>query len=262
MDRDYVQPRRIGRRDTDQVLWDQLCRYQRLYRVGQIIASEMAPGRLYRVIGEQTEHVMEAERSLLFLHDLREDRLWLAGDAGTPQDQTPIPPDAGVAGWVYQNQTPLMVNDAYSDSRFNPDVDQVAGLITRSILAIPLMNREGRCIGVLEAVNKKAGDFVEEDKTTLLAMSHYIAIAVENSQRCRESGSGADDTVQPTGDLRRSLDASVAELTRLLSDISEKVDAAGVEGLASTLSLARRQVDRLSDLRDRISNPAQSGSRK
>jgi hypothetical protein len=54
----------------------------------------------------------------------------------------------------------------------------------------------------------------------------------------------------------------VAELTRLLSDISEKVDAAGVEGLASTLSLARRQVDRLSDLRDRISNPAQSGSRK
>jgi phage tail tape-measure protein len=61
-------------------------------------------------------------------------------------------------------------------------------------------------------------------------------------------------------DCRKTLSASVADLSRLLADISEKADAAGIEGLESTLSRARRQVDRLGDLRDRMESPSQTGS--
>ena len=71
------------------------------------------------------------------------------------------------------------MTDAYADQRFNPDVDRQTGYQTRNILTMPVINRDGRVIGVTQAVNKTVGHFVEEDEELLKALSSQIAVALE-----------------------------------------------------------------------------------
>ncbi|MCD6296351.1 MAG: GAF domain-containing protein, partial [Deltaproteobacteria bacterium] len=53
----------------------------------------------------------------------------------------------------FQNNMPLIINDAYNDSRFYAEVDKKSGFRTRNILCVPLVNRKGQCIGALQTLN-------------------------------------------------------------------------------------------------------------
>jgi len=55
------------------------------------------------------------------------------------------------------------------------------------MLCVPLVNRRGDCIGALQALNKNPGGVFSEDDVELLTlMSHYVAIALENSKLYQE----------------------------------------------------------------------------
>ena len=47
------------------------------------------------------------------------------------------------------------IPEAYADSRFNQAIDKKSGYVTKSILALPIFNREKEAIGVLQVMNKK-----------------------------------------------------------------------------------------------------------
>lgn len=87
----------------------------------------------------------------------------------------------GIAGYVAQQGTPLIVNNAYADKRFFSKPDTLSGFETQSILCVPLVV-EHRVIGILEAINKKDGDFNKEDLKLLQAISGPLAAAIENAQ--------------------------------------------------------------------------------
>jgi len=85
----------------------------------------------------------------------------------------------GIAGWAALKGKSIAIPNAHQDTRFYPGVDELTGLHTRSLLAVPLRGREG-VIGVLEVVNKKEGDF-GEDITLVETMAASAAIALENA---------------------------------------------------------------------------------
>ncbi len=58
-------------------------------------------------------------------------------------DRIRVPADSGVVGWVASKGESLIVEDAYSDPRFNPEVDREAGYRTKTILAVPCSTRRG-----------------------------------------------------------------------------------------------------------------------
>jgi membrane protease YdiL (CAAX protease family) len=176
----------IGRRKEDQKVQEQIRRHDQLFKVGQLITSETNLDILFEVIMDQTNHVMETERSTVFLHDKETRQLWSLAATGVRGDVIQIPSDHGVAGWVFQNKTPLVINDPYHDARFYPEVDRKLGYHTRNILSIPLINRNGECIGTLQALNKVSGEFKEEDAELLTFISHYVTIALENSKLVEE----------------------------------------------------------------------------
>ena len=66
--------------------------------------------------------------------------------------------------------------------RFNPEVDRETGYITRNVLSTPVINREGKTIGVTQAINKKDGTFEKGDEELLRALSSQIAVALENAK--------------------------------------------------------------------------------
>lgn len=87
----------------------------------------------------------------------------------------------GIAGWVAGQQQPVIINDVYSDKRFYANVDQDSGFQTHSMVCIPLQVEE-RTIGVLQAINKKSGDFNEHDLRLLQAIGGPLAAAIENAR--------------------------------------------------------------------------------
>src|SRR3970040_2643293 len=58
----------------------------------------------------------------------------------------------------------LIIEDAYRNPLFNKETDIQTGYITRTVLCVPMKNREGEIIGVLQVLNKKTGLFTEYDE--------------------------------------------------------------------------------------------------
>lgn len=87
----------------------------------------------------------------------------------------------GIAGWVAEHKQAVIINDVYSDMRFLDKVDRQSGFRTNSMVCIPLQVEE-RMIGVLQAINKKSGDFNEHDLRLLQAIGGPLAAAIENAR--------------------------------------------------------------------------------
>ncbi len=143
-------------RQEDLILRDKIQQYKMLFELGQIITSEMNFDSLLKLIMEQTNQFMNTEQGSVFMFDANNDELWSLVSTDLEKNEIRIPRSYGIAGWVFQNKTPLIINDAYSDPRFFPEVDKKTGFRTRNILCIPLINRKKECIGVLQTLNKKA----------------------------------------------------------------------------------------------------------
>lgn len=178
----YQDKRSFSRRNEDFVIRKRVQQLKKLYNIGKTITSEMNMEALFDVIMNQTNQIMNTERSTLFLYDDYTEELWSLVATGMKKNEIRIKKDLGIAGWVFQNKKPIIVNDTYKDSRFNLDVDRHTGFRTKNILCVPVYNRAAKCIGTLEVMNRIKGDFVDEDVEFLRSISDYVAIAVENSK--------------------------------------------------------------------------------
>lgn len=87
----------------------------------------------------------------------------------------------GIAGYVAEKRESLIVNDAQNDPRHDKRADKSTGIITRNLIAIPLIHKD-KLIGVMEAMNKRGGDFDEEDLRLMYSFGNIAAVALENAE--------------------------------------------------------------------------------
>jgi serine phosphatase RsbU (regulator of sigma subunit) len=92
----------------------------------------------------------------------------------------------GIAGHVARTGETINLTDAYQDPRFEPDVDRRLGYRTRTLLCLPIRNKDNDVVGVLQLLNKADGVFDSEDTDFLRALSIHCALAIENAQLHRE----------------------------------------------------------------------------
>ena len=155
-----------------------------LIRVFKELSSEMELCDLLRMIIEKSTEIMEADRSTCFLLDEQNEELFSKVAQGAKEIRIPL--SAGIAGSVCRTGTIVNIKDAYSDERFNRDVDKKTGYKTKTILCVPMRNAEQKVIGVIQVLNKEVGTFTEEDEELLLALASGAAIFVENAQLYQE----------------------------------------------------------------------------
>ncbi len=153
-----------------------------LLEVTTAISSELQLKPLLVKIMESIVSILEAERSTLFLYDEKTDELWSTVALGLQNKEIRIPSHAGIAGSVFTTGETINIPDAYSDSRFNPEVDRKTGFHTRSILCMPVVNRFSKTIGVSQVLNKHGGPFNRRDEKKLKAFSSQAAVAIENAK--------------------------------------------------------------------------------
>ena len=129
---------------------------------------------------------MDSERSSIWLFQHWDQKLTVFSSLDLEKNEIRIPKSCGIAGWVFVNRKPAIVNKAYEDSRFCKDVDDMTGFHTRSLICTPLLDSKDHCLGTLQSLNKKIEGFTIDDLELLKLASRMVAIAIDNSRRFNE----------------------------------------------------------------------------
>src|SRR5262245_51255853 len=96
------------------------------------LSSELQLGPLLQKIIATITRMLRAERSTLFLYDEKKRELYTEVGEGLGKTEIRIPSETGIAGMVFTTSKAIRIADAYSDSRFNAEVDHTTGFSTRS----------------------------------------------------------------------------------------------------------------------------------
>lgn len=130
--------------------------------------------------------LLNAERSSLFLVEGEELVLRVSENLDAI-GEIRIPVGSGIAGAVARDGEPVRIEDAYSDPRFNRDVDKRTGFTTRSILSLPVKNMQGDVFAVAQLLNRKDGlPFSEEDENQFAVFIQSIGVILETQRSLGE----------------------------------------------------------------------------
>jgi len=155
---------------------------QHMFDMTLAISSEIHLKPLLLKIMGVTKIFLDADRCTLFLHDDKSNELWSMVAQGLDATEIRIPDSYGIAGHVYHHGDTLNIADAYKDERFNQDVDKDTGYKTETILCMPVVDKEGNRIGIIQALNKVNGTFTDSDESRLKTFSAQAAIALVNAK--------------------------------------------------------------------------------
>ncbi|MBF0401897.1 MAG: GAF domain-containing protein [Magnetococcales bacterium] len=146
------------------------------------ITSEINIDNLLQKVVSEATAMLKADRGTLFLNDTRTNELFSRVVMGGSIGEIRLPNHVGIAGAVFTSGKTINIPYAYADLRFNPAFDKKTGYFTRSILCVPVSNKDGRTIGVTQVLNKKGGTFTSEDESRLKAFTAQVSIALENAK--------------------------------------------------------------------------------
>ena len=146
------------------------------------VTAEIELGSLLQRVMVESTNMLNADRATLFLNDPKTNELFSRVAMGDGIGEIRLPNNVGIAGAVFQSQETINIPYAYADLRFNPSFDKQTGYFTSSILCVPIINKDGECIGCTQALNKKGGGFTDEDESRLKAFTQQVAIALENAK--------------------------------------------------------------------------------
>ena len=79
-----------------------------------------------------------------------------------------------------------IINNAYEDTRFYKEVDEMTGFQTRNLICTPLLDNKNNCLGTIQSLNKKGGDFTTDDLELLNLAARMVAVAINNSRQYNE----------------------------------------------------------------------------
>lgn len=161
-------------------------RLETLIEINTLINSNYSEiGSLLTKILESATRLSHGEASSLLLLNNENNKLYFEiaiGPKSSEIKKFSLNKGEGVAGWVAQHNTSLIVNDVDDDQRFFGDIDNKVGFITSSILAVPMRVKDS-CVGVIEIINRVDGKvFVNEDLQWLEIFANQAGIAVQNAK--------------------------------------------------------------------------------
>lgn len=235
-----------------------------LIEVNAAITSEVQLNVLLARIIEVTSRILNADRSTLLLHDERSGELWSLVAEGLETREIRMPGDAGLAGYAFQHRETVNVPQAYADPRFNRQIDLATSYRTTSILTMPVITRDGRRLGVMQALNRRDGrPFSEDDETRMIAFAAQAAIAIDNATLFDEvvTSRNYNESIlrsMSSGVVTLDRDAGIAKLNAAATRILN-LPAEMLEGVSASALLARTNPWLLSEI-DAVASTGESKS--
>ena len=188
--------------------------------VAQAVGTNVELATLLPAIIHSVCQLVDSDRASLFLVDENTGEVWSRVQLGH-EEEIRLPKGAGIAGAVVSARCPVRLEDAWADARFHRTVDEETGYRTRSLLAVPIVDKDGAVKGVVEALNKNGpAGFTDDDERLLMALGSEIAVALQRALLFDELAR------QKTALARR-----VSELDLLVDVDAALLHADGVQGV-------------------------------
>jgi serine phosphatase RsbU (regulator of sigma subunit) len=165
-------------------------RLRKLTEANRSLAEIESLRELFPRLMDLAKEVMAAEASYLFLYN-PENRLLetasIKDDLFGHKDGDYRPPiklkiGEGMVGWVAQNRKAAMIEDAQNDPRFSKEADKRRDSTTRTVISVPLVQRD-ELLGVLSVLNaRNKPSFDDEDLALAGSFADLAAVAIVRSR--------------------------------------------------------------------------------
>lgn len=157
-------------------------KFNQLIEATKVVNSSLDLDEILSTVLSNAVVATNADRGTVYLIDEDKQELWSKVIQGEKTIEIRMPIGKGIAGQVAITGETVNISDPYNNPMFNPEIDKLTGYETKSILCMPLKNREGKIIGVFQLLNKHKGSFNQEDENFISAFSIHAAIAIENAK--------------------------------------------------------------------------------
>ncbi|PWH11953.1 MAG: hypothetical protein DDG60_15605 [Anaerolineae bacterium] len=160
---------------------------ERLVEVSLTLNSTQNLDELLQFIIQTATEILDCEAASILLYDEKRNRLFFAAATGSDPKklaQIPVPLDGSLAGTIFREERAILINDVTQDPRHYGVVGQKIDFQPHSLLGVPMRIKD-KGVGVLEALNKRRGEFDEEDIRLLNVVASQAAIAIHNAQLIR-----------------------------------------------------------------------------
>jgi Nif-specific regulatory protein len=163
---------------------------QRAQRVRQLeslldVTRQLALARdtqsLMERIASESTRLLDADRASIFVWDRENKQLVARPALGVSGGELRVPDNFGIVGDVLASGQPAIVHDVRQDPRFGGSIDSKSGYQTRSLICVPLVDATGQRVGVFEVINKKTGQFDDDDRATLELLGAQVTVALANT---------------------------------------------------------------------------------
>ncbi len=160
----------------------------RLVEISMTLNSTLDPETLLEYILASAVEMLHCEAASILLYDDEKKELHFA--ASTDSDpvelaKIPVPLENSLAGQIFQENSPLVVNNIPREQQHYPDVSSQPRGRIRSLVGVPMRIQKQK-IGVIETINKKDGVFSYADVKLLAIIASLAAVAINNARMVQE----------------------------------------------------------------------------
>jgi len=167
-------------------------RARRIRRLEKILEITHAWGQtscmeaLLQAMAEAATELLATDRASIFLWDKANKSLVARPALGVKDDELRIPDNTGIVGQVIQSGEPRRVGESLGADEIARAVDAETGYHTKTLLCVPLIAANGKCLGAFEVLNKIDGLFTDEDERGLQELAAHATVALENTKQLEE----------------------------------------------------------------------------
>jgi two-component sensor histidine kinase len=187
---------------------------------------------------EVAQNVMNTEASSLMLLDENTEELIISMPTGPVRREVKgkrIKKDRGIGGWVVKNEKPFYSNDVTQSDLFAGDISE--DFTTENILCVPLRNSHKKVIGVLQAINRRDGDFTDRDIPVFEALADHVALAIERTRELQEVQNKLEERDLLLTEVHHRLKNNLSTITALIElELSDIEDERAKEALQKTMT--------------------------
>lgn len=204
-----------------------------LMQCALLVNADLTIECVLRQIVDEAKALVGAEAASVFLVDDLGRALY--SRVNSTGGELRIPITAGIAGHVATTGEPVIIQDAYSDSRFDKTVDKKTGFTTRNIMCVPLKVKKDQVIGVVQLINKRGPNmlsaedaktksykntFTADDLQFLQVFASQAATAVANRNACEAAELVCETVMEMPADSScpKRVDASDGRATAMLDE--------------------------------------------
>jgi len=188
-------------------------------RIGKI-ATITDNAELFEALAKMGRDIVFADRCTIWILDKKKKKLWTKVAQGVGGTLT-IDAYSGIVGFAIQSSEPIILNDVYKDTRFNPKVDEKTGYKTETMMVIPMKNRKNEVVGAIQVINKKKKKmFSEEDMKYLVLTSTYVTETIRATLLLEEIDATQRELIYTLGVVGESRSEETASHVKRVSEYS------------------------------------------